>query len=186
MRGDLKHHHARGPEETVCDLPAVVPAGPASRNLPACLRESGMPGVAAAENPSRLAPPEPRLRYRLAHRPTRGADTIPARTVAHARPVEPTTLGCRERPVGPQGADFIGVMGALMVRSAKDQFRAYRIDPTRPPGTLPLPPRKTSPGLGHTESAGDQATGVSPARPAMGTSASPPTAPPAASDGLSG
>src|ERR1017187_10110777 len=25
---------------------------------------------------------------------------------------------------GPQGADFIGVMGALMVRSAKDQFRA--------------------------------------------------------------
>ena len=25
MRGDLKHHHATGPEETVCDLPAVVP-----------------------------------------------------------------------------------------------------------------------------------------------------------------
>ena len=26
---------------------------------------------------------------------------------------------------GTQGADFIGVMGALLVRSAKDQFRAY-------------------------------------------------------------
>src|SRR5580658_4516886 len=61
MRGDLKHHHARGPEETVCDLPAVVPAGRASREPPTCLRESGMPDVAAAEDPSRLAPPEPRL-----------------------------------------------------------------------------------------------------------------------------
>src|ERR1017187_3657384 len=38
-------------------------------------------------------------------------------------------------------------MGALMVRSAKDQFRAYLLDPTRLPGTLPPPPRKTSPGL---------------------------------------
>src|ERR1039457_6329590 len=67
-----------------------------------------------------------------------------------------------------------------MVRSAKDQFRAYLIDPTRLSGTLPLPPQKTSPGIGHTESAGDQATGVSPTRPAMGTLTSPPAAPPAA------
>src|SRR5438445_659167 len=37
---------------------------------------------------------------------------------------------------GSQGADFIGVMGALMVRSAKDQFRAYLIDPARVSGTL--------------------------------------------------
>src|ERR1022692_1682372 len=111
MRGDLKHHHARGPEETVCDLPAVV---------------------------------------------------------------------------RPQGADFIGVMGALMVRSAKDQFRAYLLDPTRLPGTLPPPPRKTSPGLGHTEPTGDPATGVSPTRPAMGTLTSPPAAPPAAPAGLPG
>ena len=31
MRGDLKHHHASGPEETVCDLPAVVPPRRAHR-----------------------------------------------------------------------------------------------------------------------------------------------------------
>ena len=31
---------------------------------------------------------------------------------------------------GAQCADFIGIMGALMVRSAKDQFRVYLIDPT--------------------------------------------------------
>ncbi len=36
----MKHHHVRGPEETVCDLPPVVPAGPASRSPPICLREA--------------------------------------------------------------------------------------------------------------------------------------------------
>jgi hypothetical protein len=29
---------------------------------------------------------------------------------------------------GMQGAEFIGVMGALLVRLAKDQFRAYVVD----------------------------------------------------------
>jgi hypothetical protein len=88
--------------------------------------------------------------------------------------------------LGAQCADFIGVMGALMVRSAKDQFRAYLIDPTRLPGTLPLPPRKTSSSLSHTEPAGHDATGVSPTRPALGTSTSPPAAPARAVDGLTG
>jgi hypothetical protein len=87
---------------------------------------------------------------------------------------------------GVQCADFIGVMGALMIRSAKDQFRAYFVDPTRFPGTLPMPPRKTSPSLSHTEPAGHDATGVSPTRPALGTSTSPPAAPAAAPDGVAG
>src|SRR5271169_5550927 len=95
----MKHHHARGPEETVCDLPPLVPARPASRKPPACLREAGMPGVAPAEDPSRLATPESWLRHRLADRPTRGADPIPARTIAPAGSLEPTPLGSRERPV---------------------------------------------------------------------------------------
>jgi hypothetical protein len=29
---------------------------------------------------------------------------------------------------GQKGADFIGVMGALLVRSAKDQFRSYVVE----------------------------------------------------------
>src|ERR1039457_3518174 len=82
MRGDLKHHHARGPEETVCDLPPLVPAERASRGSPTCLREAGMADLAAGEAASQLAPPEPRLRHRLADRPTRDADPIPARTIA--------------------------------------------------------------------------------------------------------
>src|ERR1035437_8932026 len=64
------------------------PAEPASGTPTTCLREAGMPDVAPTENPSQLAPPEPRLRHRLADRPTRGADPIPARTVAVARAVE--------------------------------------------------------------------------------------------------
>ena len=38
---------------------------------------------------------------------------------------------------GAKGADFIGIMAALLHRSAQDQFKAYRIDSTIVPGTLP-------------------------------------------------
>src|ERR1700694_5087117 len=95
----MKHHHARGPEETVFDLPPVVPARRASGRSPACLRDTGMSDVAPAEDPSQLVPPEPGLRHRLPDRSARGADTIPARTVAVTGPIEPTSLGSRERPV---------------------------------------------------------------------------------------
>ena len=88
---------------------------------------------------------------------------------------------------GPQGADFIGVMGALILRTAKDQFSPYPIDSAGLPSTLPAPPEKTSPGFAHTESrAGDDATGVSPTRPAMGASASPRAAPVAPVAGVAG
>src|SRR5712691_2878822 len=87
---------------------------------------------------------------------------------------------------GAKGVDFIGVMGALLVRTAKDQFRAYVLDPTRVSGTLPLSPKKTSPDLGHTEPASGDATGISPTGAALGTSASPPAGPPAAPAGVPG
>jgi hypothetical protein len=89
--------------------------------------------------------------------------------------------------LGSQGADFIGVMGALIVRAAKDQIRSYLLDPTRLLNTLPLPPQKTRPALRHTDPrASNHATGVSPTRPAVGTPASPPTAPAAPVDGVAG
>src|ERR1035438_3034598 len=44
---------------------------------------------------------------------------------------------------GVQRADFIGVMGALILRATKDQLGSYPIDPTRLPSTLPPSPRKT-------------------------------------------
>jgi len=95
----MKHHHARGPEETVHDLPPVVPAEPACGRSPTCLREAGMPDQAPAEDPSQLAPPEPGLRHRLADRSAGGTNATAARTAAVTRAVEPTTLGVRERPV---------------------------------------------------------------------------------------
>jgi len=88
---------------------------------------------------------------------------------------------------GAQGADFIGVMGALILRTAKDQFRLYPIDPEGLPGTLPVLPEKTSPGFAHTESrAGDDATGISPTGPAMGAPASPRAAPATPIAGVAG
>jgi len=74
---------------------------------------------------------------------------------------------------GLQGADFIGLMGALMVRTAKDQIRPYLIDPAGLLGALPLAPQKTRSGFEHTRTQpADHATGVSPTRPAVGASAS--------------
>jgi hypothetical protein len=76
--------------------------------------------------------------------------------------------------LGVQGADFIGVMGALILRTAKDQRRPYLIDPTGLPSALPLSSQKTSPGFEHTETrTASDATGVSPTGPALGISASP-------------
>jgi hypothetical protein len=75
---------------------------------------------------------------------------------------------------GPQGADFIGVMSALILRTAKDQIRPYLSDSTGLPSRLPRSPEKTSSILPHTEPrAGNNAPGVSPTGSTMGTSASP-------------
>jgi hypothetical protein len=88
---------------------------------------------------------------------------------------------------GPQGADFIGVMGALMVRAAKDQIRPYLIDPAGLPGTLPFSAQKTSSSLPHTRTQSpDHATGVSPTGPAVGTSEGSRAAPPAPTASLAG
>src|ERR1700756_1853068 len=38
---------------------------------------------------------------------------------------------------GAQGADFLGVMGTLILRAAKDQIRPYPPDPTGLPSRLP-------------------------------------------------
>jgi hypothetical protein len=40
---------------------------------------------------------------------------------------------------GVQGADFIGVMGTLLLDATQDQFRAYRVDSQAVPDTLPPP-----------------------------------------------
>lgn len=62
----MVHHDARGPEETVQNLSAVVPAGPASGSPSAGVRESGMSDGAPSEDPGGLAPSQCRLFDRVA------------------------------------------------------------------------------------------------------------------------
>jgi hypothetical protein len=44
--------------------------------------------------------------------------------------------------MGVQAADFLGVMGTLILRVAQSQFRAYRTDSRAVPDTLPPPAEK--------------------------------------------
>src|SRR3954447_6643096 len=44
--------------------------------------------------------------------------------------------------IGRQATDFLGVMGILLVRSAKDQICRYVADPTRVPRGHPVPAEK--------------------------------------------
>ena len=62
----MVHHDARGPEETVQNLSAVVPAGPASGSLSTGMRESAVSGGAPPEDSGRLAKSQPRLFDRMA------------------------------------------------------------------------------------------------------------------------
>ena len=86
---------------------------------------------------------------------------------------------------GAEGADFIGILSGLLLRAAKDQFRAYIADLARVSGTLPVPAKKTSGDSGHTE-ARAHATGISPAGAAMGAPAITRGAPAAATDRVAG
>jgi len=125
--------------------------------------------------------------YAIAYRiDQRAAQTEPPEVLRVPAPLDQLPWEFAKDEFGSQHADFMGVMGALLVRTAKDEFRAYLVDPTRVPGTLPGWSRKTRSEMGHSEPAGDDATGVSPTRPALGTSARPPTAPTAAADGVVG
>ena len=44
----INDHYARAPQETVFDLPPVVPAGRASGRSPKSVREAGLPNHAPA------------------------------------------------------------------------------------------------------------------------------------------
>src|SRR5215471_8936517 len=46
--------------------------------------------------------------------------------------------------IGGKATDFLGVMSALLVRSAKDQIRPHAADSRRVPGALPAPAAKDS------------------------------------------
>ena len=88
---------------------------------------------------------------------------------------------------GVQGADFLGVMGKVILLAAKDQIRPYPIDPVALPSRRAPATEKTSPRLPHTEShTTAHATGVSPTGAPLGTAAGGPPAASPPAVGLAG
>ena len=61
----MNHHDARGSEETMPNLPPVVPAGSANRSPATGLQGAAMSDCPPAEDASELAQPEPGLHHRL-------------------------------------------------------------------------------------------------------------------------
>ena len=57
----MNHHNARGPEETMHDLPPVVPAGSASRSPTTGLSRTGLSDRPPAEDAGEVAQSEPGL-----------------------------------------------------------------------------------------------------------------------------
>ena len=105
--------------------------------------------------------------YRIQQRGARESAPEPLRLPA---PLSQLPWDLAKDEFGAQGAEFIGVMGALLLRSAKDQFQTYLIDPKGVTGTLPLPAAKDQfgavPYWSRHQNSSD-GTGVSPTRPAL-------------------
>lgn len=133
----------------------------------------------------RIRNPEYAAAYRIQQRAI--ATNPPAEPLRMPPPLNQLPWDVAKDQFGAEGADFIGVLGGVLLRVAKDQFRLYIAHSMRLSGTLPLPPEKTSPAFGHTEARTDgHATGISSAGAAMGAPAGARAAPAAAADGLAG
>ena len=67
----------------------------------------------------------------------RGASEQPPEPLRLPSPLNQLPWDIAQSEFGVQGADFIGVMGALLLHSAQSQLAAYRIDSTVDLATLP-------------------------------------------------
>jgi hypothetical protein len=105
--------------------------------------------------------------YATAHRITQRNQDEAAEPVRTPPPLNQLPWDLAKDQFGGQGADFIGVMGTLILKTAKDQFQAFRVGRKRLPGTLPAEPEKTRSGPVHTGDRAD-ATGVSSTGPPLG------------------
>ena len=77
--------------------------------------------------------------------------------------------------INPQTIDFIALASILILRTTKDEIRAYLADSTGLPGGLPPSTQKTRSAAAHTD---PRSPGVSPTRPPLAESARPgPAAP---------
>ena len=76
--------------------------------------------------------------YFAGHRiQARGACNEPPDPLRLRPPLNQLPWDIAQSQFGVQGADFIGVMGALLLYSAQSQLKAYRVDSAGDPATLP-------------------------------------------------
>ncbi len=170
-------------------LPPVVPAESASGKQATSLRRSWLSDGAPSDSQANWRSQNPG--YSVAWRMDQRAAARtpePAEPLRLPPPLNQLPWDVAKDQFGPQGADFIGVMGALIVRTTKDQIRPYLTDPTPLPGILPLFSAKdqSPPSAYSVSGARSCHLEFSPARPAMGTPASSRAAPPAPTAGLAG
>lgn len=67
----------------------------------------------------------------------RGASDKPPEPLRLPSPLNQLPWDIAQSEFGVQGADFIGVMGALLFRSTQSQLQLYRVDSRADPATLP-------------------------------------------------
>jgi len=127
--------------------------------------------------------PDYSIAWRLDRRKAQTEEPAPLRLPS---PLPQLPWNVAKDEFGSQGADFLGVMSALILRAAKDEIRSYPIDPTGLPNRLPPAAEKTSSRLPHTESRTTDATGISSTGAPLGTIASGQPAAPSPAVGLAG
>lgn len=100
----------------------------------------------------------------LPHSPSTSRPPAPLRLPA---PLNQLPWDIAQSEFGVQGADFLGVMAGLVLRSTQFEIAAYRVDCRRDPGKLlvpaaqsPIPPAAYLPGSG--VEAASHATGIPP------------------------
>ena len=180
-------HDASVPEKTVLDLPPVVfPNARVGARQHACSK----PECQAARRKRtqakwRAKNPEYATGYRIEQR---SAQELTAEPLRLPPPLNQLPWDLAKDEFGSKGADFIGVMGALLVRSAKDQFRAYVADSGAFRPTSPFHRKRPDP-VGPILNAGPQqsyGTGVSSTRSALGAFAGAAFGAAAAAAGIAG
>ena len=133
----MMSHHGRRAKETLLHLPALVPAGPTNRITSTSLPKSGMPSRAAqeeAEGAWRERNPD----YFIARRiKDRSGQDRPPEPLRLPPPLSRLPWDIAQSQFGTEGADFIGILGAVLLRSAQSQFRAYVTEDSRLADTLP-------------------------------------------------
>ena len=134
-------HDARAPQAPLLHLPPLVLSRSAGRTSPACVRQAGVPGGAEEEGQARwrVRNPDYAAAYRLQRRNSQPEPPEPLRLPASLNQL-PWDLA--KDVIGTQAADFLGVMGGLLVRSAKDEIRRHLSDSTRVFLLLPPPAGK--------------------------------------------